>query len=295
MQQARNDEKFRNEKVLPLQSKLRSKLKSLDESPKPLQSRTYYVHTDHLGTPRELTNSVGDIVWAATYKAWGATASIEHPPTQQTLQVGNTVQMQWVQPLAEQAPEQNLRFQGQYFDAETGLHYNRFRYYDPDCGRFANQDPIRLRGSVNFYHYAPNPTQFIDPWGLEPEAYKINGKTLCIKDKFPSGSPESKELQEFGKRWQKQIDANGGSMTRRQLSAQEQRDSNNWKKSVRCQCGPNKVAGHVPDAAAGGSAIPKDWMAQLPSTNSYVGGIVSKLPIGYSYDTVKIVSSLGGC
>ena len=118
---------------------------------------------------------MGDIAWAATYKAWGATASIEHPPTQQTLQVGNTVQMQWVQPLAEQAPEQNLRFQGQYFDAETGLHYNRFRYYDPDCGRFVSQDPIGLFGGYNLYQYAPNPTNWIDPWGLQTIKNKIEG------------------------------------------------------------------------------------------------------------------------
>ena len=166
MQQARNDERFWNEKVLPLQRKLRSKLKSLDETPKPLQSCTYYVHTDHLGTPRELTNNSGDIVWAASYKAWGATANIEQPLTQQTVQVGNTVQTQWVQPLAEEAPEQNLRFQGQYFDEETGLHYNRFRYYDPDCGRYIGQDPIGLQGGENLYLYTPNPTGWLDPLGL---------------------------------------------------------------------------------------------------------------------------------
>lgn len=93
--------------MLPLQRKLRFKLKSIDETPKPLQSHIYYVHvhTDHVGTPRELTNNSGDIVWAATYKAWGATVSIELPPTQQTVPVGNTVQMQWVQPLAEEAPK----------------------------------------------------------------------------------------------------------------------------------------------------------------------------------------------
>ena len=62
--------------------------------------------------------------------------------------------------------QQNLRFQGQYFDAETGLHYNRFRYYDPDCGRFVSQDPIGLRGGVNLYQYAPNPVDWIDPLGL---------------------------------------------------------------------------------------------------------------------------------
>ena len=182
MQQARNDEKFWYEKVLPLQRKLRSKLKSLDESLKPLQSHIYYVHTDHLGTPRELTNSVGDIVWAANYKAWGSTASIEHPPTQQTVQVGNTVQMQWVQPLAEEALEQNLRFQGQYFDAETGLHYNRFRYYDPGCGRFVSQDPIGVFGGENQYQYAPNPIDWIDPYGLQKRKLnQANRKDSCCK------------------------------------------------------------------------------------------------------------------
>ena len=61
---------------------------------------------------------------------------------------------------------QNLRFQGQYFDAETGLHYNRFRYYDPDIGRFVSQDPIGLAGGINNYQYAPNPVEWIDPLGL---------------------------------------------------------------------------------------------------------------------------------
>ena len=66
---------------------------------------------------------------------------------------------------------QNLRFQGQYFDAETGLHYNRFRYYDPDIGRFVSQDPIGLAGGVNNYQYAPNPVGWIDPLGLSGKQY----------------------------------------------------------------------------------------------------------------------------
>ncbi|VAW62671.1 Rhs-family protein [hydrothermal vent metagenome] len=63
--------------------------------------------------------------------------------------------------------ENNLRFQGQYFDSETGLHYNRFRYYDPNCGRFINQDPIGLAGGNNNYLYVPNPTGWVDPFGLK--------------------------------------------------------------------------------------------------------------------------------
>ena len=61
---------------------------------------------------------------------------------------------------------QNLRMQGQYLDRETGLHYNLFRYYDPDSGRFTQQDPIGLAGGINLYQYAPNALSWIDPWGL---------------------------------------------------------------------------------------------------------------------------------
>ncbi|ELY3774625.1 RHS repeat-associated core domain-containing protein, partial [Cronobacter dublinensis] len=61
---------------------------------------------------------------------------------------------------------QNLRMQGQYLDRETGLHYNLFRYYDPDCGRFTQHDPIGLAGGINLYQFAPNALGWADPWGL---------------------------------------------------------------------------------------------------------------------------------
>ncbi|MCX8753111.1 RHS repeat-associated core domain-containing protein, partial [Snodgrassella sp. B3837] len=56
-------------------------------------------------------------------------------------------------------------YQGQYLDRETGLHYNTFRYYDPDIGRFTQPDPIGLLGGFNLYQYAPNSLMWIDPWG----------------------------------------------------------------------------------------------------------------------------------
>ncbi|QPS11369.1 RHS domain-containing protein [Delftia acidovorans] len=156
-------------KVLPLQRKLQSRLKGVvpqEAPPKALQNQTLHVHTDHLGTPRELTNAEGHIVWAASYRAWGATASIDHPAVLRTVRMGNTLTQHWVEQDQHSRPEQNLRFQGQYFDVETGLHYNRFRYYDPDVGRFVSQDPIGLVGGVNHYFYAPNPINWSDPYGL---------------------------------------------------------------------------------------------------------------------------------
>lgn len=129
-------------------------------------AEVFYVHADHLGTPQELTDATGTVVWTATYKAWGRTEAITHPPRVVTRVVGNTVQEQ----LEDQTDPvvQNLRYQGQYFDSETGLHYNRMRYYDPDCGRFISHDPIGLSGGINTYLYAPNPTGWIDPLGLSP-------------------------------------------------------------------------------------------------------------------------------
>ncbi|MAR89480.1 MAG: hypothetical protein CML06_01175 [Pseudomonadales bacterium] len=106
-------------------------------------NQCYFYHLDHLGTPRELTDWEGHIVWSVRYKAYGNVLS------QQVEQVEN-----------------NLRFQGQYFDEESGLHYNRHRYYDPGTGQFTQQDPIGLLGGDNNYQYAPNPITWIDPLGL---------------------------------------------------------------------------------------------------------------------------------
>ncbi len=106
------------------------------------EHKRYYFHTDQIGTPQEVTDADGHIVWRAWYKAWGS-----------------------LEALSPNAIEQNLRFQGQYHDRETGLHYNTFRYYDPAVGRFTTQDPIGLLGGDNLYQYAPNPTKWIDPLG----------------------------------------------------------------------------------------------------------------------------------
>ncbi|MDR5746741.1 RHS repeat-associated core domain-containing protein [Caballeronia sp. LZ029] len=108
-----------------------------------------YYQCDHLGTPQELTDSRGEIVWSAQYRAWGEAKEV-------------------ISQAARKAGISNpLRFQGQYFDDETGLHYNRHRYYDPQSGRFISKDPIGLAGGINLYAYAPNLVQWIDPLGLQ--------------------------------------------------------------------------------------------------------------------------------
>ena len=71
---------------------------------------------------------------------------------------------------------QPFKFQGQSLDIETGLHYNRFRYYDSDVGMFISRDPIGLLGGSNVFQYAPNPVMWIDPWGLK----SANGRTRCL-------------------------------------------------------------------------------------------------------------------
>ncbi|SDZ08983.1 RHS repeat-associated core domain-containing protein [Pseudomonas salomonii] len=109
------------------------------------QQKIRYYHNDQNGLPEQLSDATGNIVWHARYRVWGNTIEEVREP--------------------HYIEEQNLRFQGQYLDRETGLHFNTFRFYDPDIGRFTTPDPIELLGGVNLYQYAPNPLGWIDPWG----------------------------------------------------------------------------------------------------------------------------------
>jgi RHS repeat-associated protein len=128
---------------------------------------TYWYQNDQIGAPQELTNDQGQVVWAADYKVWGE-ASVR--TTQRTGTDDAPARTAWqTNHAAASSPptvEQPFRFQGQQFDEESGLHYNRFRYYDPVVGRFASQDPIGLLGGSNAFAYAPNPVSWKDPVGL---------------------------------------------------------------------------------------------------------------------------------
>ena len=134
----------------------------------------YYYHTDQLGTPQEVTNEAGEMVWEGKYKAWGGLI-IEQEERIDTREM-TAAQLQAWEKQKRTMPmfHQPIRFQGQYHDIETGLHYNRFRYYDPDVGRFISQDPIGLEGGNNLYQYAPNPVVWIDPLGLACLSHAVN-------------------------------------------------------------------------------------------------------------------------
>lgn len=107
----------------------------------------YFYHNDHLGTPQKMTAVNGAVVWAALYSSFGE-----------------------AQLLPMSTVENNLRFAGQYYDSETGLHYNYYRYYDPKSGRYFRKDPIGAIGGINIYLYSlSNPNLYSDPFGLKVE------------------------------------------------------------------------------------------------------------------------------
>ena len=130
------------------------------------ESAIYYFHTDQVGMPQELSNTKGQVVWQASYKTWGSTVSEEWEIKTLGGQKEHSLDRGDI-PVSENERQQNIRLQGQYLDRETGLHYNTFRYYDADVGRFVCPDPIGLLAGLNLSSYAPSPIAWIDPLGLE--------------------------------------------------------------------------------------------------------------------------------
>ena len=116
-----------------------------DEKGKLNETKVYSIHTDHLGTPKAITNKNQETVWQIDLDTFGETKSIQSKDNFQF----------------------NLRFAGQYFDQETGYHYNYHRYYNPKVGRYLTSDPIGLAGGFNSYGYAYNrPYMASDVYGL---------------------------------------------------------------------------------------------------------------------------------
>jgi RHS repeat-associated protein len=111
-------------------------------APEPAAERFHSIVTDQLGTPAELVAADGTVAGYQQHTLWGGT--LWHPA----------------------GPATSLRFPGQYFDPETGLHYNHQRYYDPVTGSYLTPDPFGLAPAPNPHAYVPNPLQNTDPLGL---------------------------------------------------------------------------------------------------------------------------------
>ncbi|WP_051303292.1 RHS repeat-associated core domain-containing protein [Psychromonas aquimarina] len=111
-------------------------------------ARIIYIHADHLNTPRKATDSNGQLVWQWQSDAFGKGLPDEDVNQDETL------------------TQIDLRFPGQIYDAESGLYYNYYRYYDPQLGRYITSDPIGLNGGINTFAYVGgNPVGLIDPNG----------------------------------------------------------------------------------------------------------------------------------
>ncbi len=127
-----------------------------------LEGKTIYaLHTDNLGTPRAATDNKGKLVWQADFSPFGKAQ------------------------IKTQKITLNLRFPGQYEDAETGKYYNYFRDYDPDTGRYATSDPIGLQGGINTYAYAySNPIAYVD----------IDGRKATLSNGLINIQPEDSSV-----------------------------------------------------------------------------------------------------
>ncbi|EHW5831311.1 RHS repeat protein [Escherichia coli] len=109
------------------------------------ERKIHLYHCDHRGLPLALISEDGNTAWSAEYDEWGNQLNEENP----------------------HHLHQPYRLPGQQYDKESGLYYNRHRYYDPLQGRNITPDPIGLRGGWNMYQYPLNPIQVIDPMGLD--------------------------------------------------------------------------------------------------------------------------------
>jgi RHS repeat-associated protein len=125
---------------------------SVDADPK--SGAAYFVFANHLGAPLAVEDAAGQTVWRCTYTAYGS-ARID----------------------AESRIGYSLRFPGHYFDVETGLHYNRFRYYSPELGRYLQCDPEGISGGLNLYAYTENPLVHVDIRGLNCGEHGKTSKT----------------------------------------------------------------------------------------------------------------------
>jgi RHS repeat-associated protein len=135
------------------------------------RAEVLWYHTELNGLPERMTEADGETAWRGSFSTWGETR-------QESGMQGGRV-------------PQNLRFQGQYLDRETGLHYNLFRYYDPAMGRYTQSDPVGLSGGINTYAYVPDPLGWVDPWGLskcKPEVKEVDPRDIRFSQSSVNGA-----------------------------------------------------------------------------------------------------------
>ncbi|MEV7148508.1 DUF6531 domain-containing protein [Streptomyces sp. NPDC093084] len=146
---------------------------TVDSPQRVVDQRFFAIVTDLVGTPTELVGEAGDIAWRTRATLWGTTT--------------------WNSDATAYTP---LRFPGQYYDPETGLHHNYFRTYDPETARYLTLDPLGLGPAPNPVAYVHNPHTWIDPLGLAPGCGEPVGrslaeaKALALRD---AGIPEGAE------------------------------------------------------------------------------------------------------
>ncbi|WP_447894306.1 RHS repeat-associated core domain-containing protein [Vreelandella sp. GE22] len=126
--------------------------------------------TDAIGTPMQLVAADGETQWQGQSDDWAAEKNVRG------------------------SARQPIRFQGQWQDEESGLYYNRHRYYDPQKGRYVSQDPIGLQGGTNLYGYVANPMGVVDPLGLfGANMHHLEPLSTAMQDGYTRPSPRSIE------------------------------------------------------------------------------------------------------
>ncbi|WP_399932153.1 DUF6531 domain-containing protein [Streptomyces kanamyceticus] len=151
-----------------------------------IDSRFFAIVSDLVGAPSELIDEEGAVAWRARSTLWGKTA--------------------WATGSSTYTP---LRFPGQYYDAETGLHYNYFRYYDPETARYLTTDPLGLEPAPNPSSYVDNPHIAGDPLGLSPCMIGARKSSTQLRN-TPGAVTGGSRLPDVNGRWLRGSEGNAG-------------------------------------------------------------------------------------
>ena len=248
------------------------------------KGQLHYTVADQVGTITELLTEDGYIDYRQKLNLWGEAEIDGH--RHYAANDSNPLKC-------------NHRFVGQYYDDESELHYNRFRYYSPETGQYISHDPIGLLGGFNPYGYVGIPTAFVDPLGLKPcpelkarydearakgmtasEAYAVaKGRTVDIST--VGRTPEEiTALTEYATRSNEWLAQNGPQTiqsTKGSLRSQASKAARIERRRAEKAGTPYQgQAGHVPDTAVTGMAVPPGgWLDMAGVSNNAAGGVLS--------------------